>query len=202
MADGISVGGEPAPAGGQAGRRRGGRKIFGVPVWAATLGIVVTAGGIAYYVYRQRKAAAAGSSGQAGGSTGQICYDSQGNTVPCTDASAVTDQSGEISTLQTEIGDLQGELAGGGSGGTTGGTGTGSGTGGSSGGGTPNPGGPMAGGTKTISVGGPHATKDLYYLAKQYGISEAQLLKLNPQLKKYEGSKKPIPVKTKIKVPK
>jgi hypothetical protein len=71
---------------------------------------------------------------------------------------------------------------------------------------TIDPGGPAkgvtggTGGTKQVTVGGPHATKDLYQLAKQYHITEAQLLKMNPGLKKYEGSKKPIPVKTKIKV--
>jgi hypothetical protein len=58
-----------------------------------------------------------------------------------------------------------------------------------------------AGGVRTITVGGPHATKDLYALAKQYHESEAALLAENPFLKKYEGTKKPIPVKTKIKVP-
>jgi hypothetical protein len=67
------------------------------------------------------------------------------------------------------------------------------------GGGTPPPRRPA--GLKTITVGGPHATKDLYQLAKQYGISENRLIQINPNLKRYEGSGKPIPTKTKIKVP-
>jgi hypothetical protein len=67
------------------------------------------------------------------------------------------------------------------------------------GGGTPPPRRPA--GLKTITVGGPHATKDLYQLARQYGISEARLIQINPNLKRYEGSGKPIPTKTKIKIP-
>lgn len=124
----------PEPAAGPE-RKGKGKKILGLPPWAAVLGIAVTAGGIAYFMYKRHQAAAAAASsgGQAGGSTGQICYDADGNTVPCTDASAVTDQAGEISTLQTEIADLQGQLAGGatpGGGGDSGGGSSGGGTGG------------------------------------------------------------------------
>jgi hypothetical protein len=52
-----------------------------------------------------------------------------------------------------------------------------------------------------VEVGGPHAKDDLQELAKSYGITEAELIKLNPGLKRYEGSKKPIPTRTRIKVP-
>jgi hypothetical protein len=51
-----------------------------------------------------------------------------------------------------------------------------------------------------ITIGGPHATKDLYQIAKQYGITEQRLLALNPFLKKYEGTKHPIPKRTRIRV--
>lgn len=92
-----------------------GKKIMGLPPWALGLGIAVTAGGILFFLYeRHKQAAAAGTSG--GGSTG-VCYDASGNQVACSDSSAVTDQSGEISTLQTEIADIQGQLAGQGGGG-------------------------------------------------------------------------------------
>jgi hypothetical protein len=44
------------------------------------------------------------------------------------------------------------------------------------------------------------SASDLYYIAKKLGISEAELIKLNPSLKKYEGTGKAVPSGTKIKV--
>lgn len=123
---------QPQTTPGPEGKGKG-KKILGMPPWALALGIAVTGGGILYFLYERRKAAATAAAGGAGATPGQICYDSAGNQVPCTDSSAVTDQSGEISTLQTEIADIQGQLAGAGSGG---GGGDNDGGGGSGGGGS------------------------------------------------------------------
>jgi GH25 family lysozyme M1 (1,4-beta-N-acetylmuramidase) len=54
--------------------------------------------------------------------------------------------------------------------------------------------------TRRIEIGGPHATKDLYRIAEQYGITEPQLIAWNPHLIKYRGTGKPVPVKTWIRV--
>jgi hypothetical protein len=71
----------------------------------------------------------------------------------------------------------------------TGGGGTG---GGGGGGGTG-----AGGGTHTITANG---KLDLYYTAKNNGITEGKLVRLNPQLSHLVGSKKPIPRGTKVKV--
>ena len=52
-----------------------------------------------------------------------------------------------------------------------------------------------------VWIGGKHAYLDLQQIARQYGLTEAQLTELNPQLKKYVGSKKPVPVHMQITVP-
>ena len=41
---------------------------------------------------------------------------------------------------------------------------------------------------------------DIWSVSKHYGLSESQFLKLNPKLKRLEGTRKPIPIGTKIKV--
>lgn len=52
-----------------------------------------------------------------------------------------------------------------------------------------------------VWIGGKHAKFDLQQIARQYGLTEAQLTELNPQLKKYVGSRKPVPVHMQITVP-
>jgi hypothetical protein len=42
--------------------------------------------------------------------------------------------------------------------------------------------------------------RDLYRLARSYGMTESQFLKVNPGLKKYEGTGKAIPIGTTITV--
>jgi hypothetical protein len=74
-----------------------------------------------------------------------------------------------------------------GGGGSTGGTGGGTGGGGTGSG----------GGTHTITANG---KLDLYFTAKQNGITEGKLVRLNPKLSHLVGSKKPIPKGTKVKV--
>jgi hypothetical protein len=54
-------------------------------------------------------------------------------------------------------------------------------------------------GTGKVRIG---SSQDLYYLAKQLGVSYNALLKANPALKKYEGTGKGIPSGTTINVPK
>lgn len=43
--------------------------------------------------------------------------------------------------------------------------------------------------------------EDLYKIAKGFGITEGDLLKANPDLKKYEGTGKKLPIGTEVKVP-
>ena len=86
----------PPRAGGQ-------KKILGMPPLVAYGGLLVAAGGVFYFLWKRHQ-------GQA--------------SVPPTTVTAATTTStgsnaaGEISTLQTEIADLQGELSGGGTTGT------------------------------------------------------------------------------------
>ena len=91
---------------------RGG-KILGMPRQAVIIGGIALAAGVFWYVYKSRKAASQG--GQAG-------------------ATGAVDYSGDISTLQSEFGQLQDEIAAL--------QGSGGGTGGSAGGGPPGPPGP------------------------------------------------------------
>lgn len=42
--------------------------------------------------------------------------------------------------------------------------------------------------------------RDIYRLARSYGMTESQFLKVNPGLKKYEGTGKAIPIGTQITV--
>ena len=82
-------------------------------------------------------------------------------------------------------GQQQPPASGGGS--STGGTGGGTGGGGTGSG----------GGTHTVTANG---KLDLYFTAKQNGITEGKLVRLNPKLSYLVGSKKPIPRGTKVKV--
>jgi hypothetical protein len=56
-------------------------------------------------------------------------------------------------------------------------------------------------GHRTVTIGGPDASSDLFELAAQYHLSEDALIGLNPGLGRYAGSGKPVPVKTVIYVP-
>lgn len=76
---------------------RGGKKILGMPPQVAYIGLLVAAGGIAYFLWKRHQ-------GQA---SAPVTTVSAGTTT-----STGSNAAGEISTLQTEIADLQGELAG------------------------------------------------------------------------------------------
>jgi LPXTG-motif cell wall-anchored protein len=97
--------------------------------WLLTGGIAIAAG-LLFYLYRRNKANAANAAtattaATASGSGQGTCAD--GSTVPCgglcADGSTPSgcDQSGDLSTLQTEIGQLQSALGQGASGGGSGG---------------------------------------------------------------------------------
>src|ERR1700684_1917029 len=81
---------------------RGQKKILGMPPQVAYIGLLVAAGGIAFFLWKRHQ-------GQA---------NTPVTTVSAGTATTGSNAAGEISTLQTEIGDLQGEL------GTTSSTGT------------------------------------------------------------------------------
>ena len=93
---------------------KGGKKILGLPRPVVIFGGIALAAGVLWYLYKRRQSAASGTS-----ATG-------------TDTSG-TDYAGELSTLQSEYGDLASQLAamqggGGSSGGVTPGGGTDGGT--------------------------------------------------------------------------
>ncbi len=188
-------------AGGQAppgGKPAKGKTIAGLPAPVAIAGLIafVVAGG--YFLLHRQSASSSGST--AGDSTAG-------------GAAAAPDDSAALSDIEQQLADLNGSLGqlgagsgaggsdgGGGLTGTTGdgggtGDGTGTGTGTGTGGGT---GGNPLDKLHQATVGGKGATRDLYQIAKDNGITEAELIRLNPQLKKYEGSKKPIPKRQKI----
>jgi len=76
-------------------------KILGMkPLTAAIVGGAVLLVGIGIYLYKQHQAAAAASTADT--DTNGDCTDSQGNTVPCPGENS-TDDSGELSVLQTEL---------------------------------------------------------------------------------------------------
>lgn len=177
----------------------GGAKTKGKPKTIGGLPVpVVIAGGLAFaiaavYFLMHRSAASSSSAGTAGDTT------ASGANSPADDSAALAD-------IEQQLADLNGQLGGGSSGGggsdggggltgTTGdGGGTGTGTGTGSGGSAPNP----LDKLHQTTVGGKGATRDLYQIARDNGITEAELVKLNPQLKRYVGTKKPIPKRQKI----
>src|SRR6185312_9874648 len=151
---------------------------------------VVIAGGVAFVIagiwFLTRRGQAAGSSTGAGDSTAG-------------GAAGSPDDSAALSDIEQQLADLNGSLgqlgAGGASGGGSDGGGGVIGTTGDGGGtGTP----PPAAGVHWATVGGKGATRDLYQIARDNGISEAELIRLNPQLKKYVGTKRPLPKRTRI----
>lgn len=169
-----------------------GKKIFGLPRQGVIIFAVVFVGAVGWFWIRNRgQSPSADTSGAAGTSA--------------TDSGQGTDDSAALSAIEQQLQDLQSEQAASGGGGATGTTGDGTGTT------APGPGtGTTSTGTdktigpgakfQQIDVGGPNATRDLYQIAKAYGLTEKQLVALNPQLKKYVGTKKPIPKKQKITV--
>ena len=115
---------------------KGGKKILGLPRPVVIFGGIALAAGVLWYLYKRRQSAASGTS-----ATG-------------TDTSG-TDYAGELSTLQSEYGDLASQLAamqggGGSSGGVTPGGGT---DGGTADGGTGD--GSTAGGSTPAATGTP-----------------------------------------------
>lgn len=123
---------EMAPEAGARKRPGSEKKIFGLPRNVVIAGGVAFIAAAVYVWYRNRNSAASAAS-------------TQGTSADATG----TDQSGEISTLQQEIQDLQGELAGVGS--SAGGA---SGGGGTSGGGTSSTGSTGPGGTGSTGSAG------------------------------------------------
>jgi hypothetical protein len=105
-----SIESPPAPKG-------SGAKLFGLNRNTVIIVGLATLAGVAYYIWKSRKDAAATastSSTQPGGTTGE-CMDANGNPTPCEDMAGV-DYSGQLSVLQTE---LESVLAGQGTGTTT-----------------------------------------------------------------------------------
>ena len=111
-----------------------------MPRTTVIAGGVALAGALAYFLYQRHKAGAGAGADAASSAAGSACTDANGN--PGTlDAmgncnASGTDDSADLSALQTELQDLQGEVAGGAGGTTT----------------TPPPGGttpPKTGGAKT-----------------------------------------------------
>lgn len=180
MADPVTEAGPPP-----GGPPKPGGKIAGFPRRNVLVFVGALGAAVAYFWWKNRQSSSASTdAGATADTTG-------------------TDDSADLSALETELQDLQAAAGAGaaGGGGTTGTTGDGGGGDGTTGG-TPPP--PVHKPTPTryqqITVGGPNGTRDLYQIAKAYGLTEAQLIQLNPQLKKYEGTKKPIPKRQKITV--
>lgn len=182
------------PPGGPKGKGKGKPKtIGGIPAPVAIAGIV--AFGLAAVYFLMHRSSSAASSAGAGDQT------AGGANSPADDSAALAD-------IEQQLADLNGMIGQGGGGGSDGGGGT-VGTTGDGGGGTGTGTGTGTGGPPAknpvdklhyIEAGGKGATRTLWQIAHDNGISEAQLLRLNPQLKKYEGSKKPIPKRQRILV--
>jgi hypothetical protein len=136
---------------------RGGKKILGMPPQVAYIGLLVAAGGIAYFLWKRHQAAAAGVSTVSAGTTSY----------------SGTNAAGEISTLQTELADLQGELAGQSST-TAAGTGTTSKTGTST-------------GTPPHTVATASGTESLNKLAARHGSSGPAALTFTAQYKPHKS---------------
>lgn len=125
------------PEGGGAPRRGSEKKIFGLPRNVVIAGGIAFVAAAVYVWYRNRNSAASSAS-------------TQGTTADTTG----TDFSGEISTLQQEIQDLQGQLAGVGSSGAGASGGGGSSGGGSTGSGSTGTGDTGGGSSGSTSSGG------------------------------------------------
>jgi LysM repeat protein len=191
-----------APPGGK------GKKIMGMDRRTAGFVGLALAAGLLWYFFRARKSSAdSGSSGGSGASGGSIIgYDANGNPIYSGGGDQLpADFSGEISTLQSEFGDLASEISQ-----MQGSPGPAGPPGPKGPPGPPgvNPGGPPKGvhppprkkppakkpKTRSITI----ARGDtLSGLAKKYHTTVAELLKLNPQIKNpnliYAGRKLNVP---------
>jgi hypothetical protein len=138
---------------------RGEKKILGMPPQVAYIGLLVAAGGIAFFLWKRHQAAAAGVSTVSAGTT--------------TSTAQGTNAAGEISTLQTEIGDLQGALS------ATTATGTGTGTTSKTGTST---------GTPAHVVATASGTESLNKLAAAHGSSGPAALTFTAQYKPHKSA--------------
>lgn len=181
-----------------------GKKVLGMDRRTAVFVGLALAAGVLWYIVKSRKSAAGGGAQDSGGSSGGtiIGYDGAGN--PIYSGGAVgADFSGEISTLQSEFGNLASEIdAMQGTTGTPGATGP---PGPKGPPGPPGKGRPPTGGpppkkkppkkrTRSITI----ARGDtLSALARKYHTTVAELMKLNPQIKNpnliYAGHKLNVP---------
>lgn len=85
----------PATEAGRPPARGGPKKILGMPPAVAYIGLFVAAGGIFYFLYKRRQGSSSASTVSA-----------------ATTTTTGTNAAGEISTLQTELADLQGAESG------------------------------------------------------------------------------------------
>jgi hypothetical protein len=95
----------PPPKG---SKSAGGKKIFGLPRIYVYGGAIAIIAGIAFYLYKEHKASSAASSTTEGspctasdGTTGT--YDANGNCVSSDSGDTGTDDSGDLSAVQTEL---------------------------------------------------------------------------------------------------
>lgn len=198
---------EGAPAGG------GGKKVLGMDRRTAVFVGLALAAGVIWYIVKSRSSSAAAGGAAAGSSGGTIIgYDANGNPIYSGGAGLPADFSGEISTLQSEFGNLASEIAA--MQGTTGkppptnppGIPPGVNPGGPPQGLNPPPKGPPPGKpppkpapkppprTRTIII---MRGDTLSALARKYHTTVAELLKLNPSIKNpnliYAGNKLTVP---------
>ena len=122
-----------ATTGTPAAGKTSGKKILGIPRTYFIVGVIAVVGGVAFFIYRERKDAAANAASTAGtsettsGTVGTACTDAYGNpgTLDANGVCETVDESGSISALQTELESLEAAQAGTGTTTTTTGTGTG-----------------------------------------------------------------------------
>jgi hypothetical protein len=148
-----------------AGKAAGGKKILGMPPQVAYIGLLVAAGGIAFFLWQRHKAGSATAAQTV--SAGTTTYSG-------------TNAAGEISTLQTELGDLQGQVAGLGQ--TTSKTSTTTGTGTA----TSKTG--TSTGTPAHTVATASGTQSLNKLAAAHGSTGPAALTFTAQYKPHKGA--------------
>jgi outer membrane biosynthesis protein TonB len=85
------------------------KKILGMPRTAAYIVGAVLFIGIAWFYFKSKQPAAPGTTGGSGGSI--IGYDANGNPIYSAGGQMPADFAGEISTLQSEYGNLASEIA-------------------------------------------------------------------------------------------
>jgi len=108
-----------ATTGTPAAGKTSGKKILGIPRMYFIVGVIAVVGGVAFFIYRERKDAAASAASTAGtsettsGTVGTACTDAYGNpgTLDANGVCETVDESGSISALQTEIQGLESQPA-------------------------------------------------------------------------------------------